>query len=207
MESSLVSYIQQYGYLAIFLAVFLPELGIPNPTPVELVLLIAGYLAARGVLSLPLVLTIGVVADFLGVLVLYGVFYMFGRTLVRRAPRWLPVDVSAITAATRKISHRGRWGFLLARLVPYARNFVGSGAGLFQVPPYLFVSLMLVSSLLWGVGIPLVGFFAGERLDLAASFSSSGVLAVAVIPLVAVVVYAAVFLYRKFHRHRTGRVI
>jgi membrane protein DedA with SNARE-associated domain len=56
MPPEIILYISKYGYLAIFVLIFLQETGVPNPVPNELVLMFSGYLVFTGILHLPLVL-------------------------------------------------------------------------------------------------------------------------------------------------------
>ncbi len=81
-------FIITYGYLAIFLLVFLQEIGIPNPVSNELVLIFSGSLAYSHTLSLPLILLSAISADIIGTTVLYTVFYFFGNWILSR--KWLP---------------------------------------------------------------------------------------------------------------------
>ena len=57
MPEEVVYYITGYGYLAIFILVFLQEIGMPNPFPNELLLIFSGYLSFRGILFFPLAIT------------------------------------------------------------------------------------------------------------------------------------------------------
>ena len=51
MPEGVVYYITRYGYIAIFIILFLQEVGIPNPIPVELLLIFTGYLSFKGLLN------------------------------------------------------------------------------------------------------------------------------------------------------------
>jgi len=65
----------EYGYLSIFLLVFLQEIGIPS-FPNELLLLYTGYLAYKGILDLFKVLMMVVAADISGSFILYILFFL-----------------------------------------------------------------------------------------------------------------------------------
>jgi membrane protein DedA with SNARE-associated domain len=67
-------FIVAYGYLAIFLFIFLQELGVPNPITNELVLMFSGYLAYTGTLSITKVIITAISADFTGTSILYFIF-------------------------------------------------------------------------------------------------------------------------------------
>ena len=96
-------FVVKYGYLAIFLLVFLQELGVPNPVSNELVLLYAGYLSYLGLMSLPKILLVTVSADFTGTSILFFVFYGFGNYIIAHKPRWLPLTESRIETIRDRI--------------------------------------------------------------------------------------------------------
>ncbi|HXB12690.1 MAG TPA: hypothetical protein VNZ45_11925, partial [Bacteroidia bacterium] len=89
-------YVIQYGYYAIFLMVFLQELGVPNPITNELVLLFGGYLSYTHALNLYKVIAVAVIADFTGTCILYCLFYIFGNWVLRRERVWFPLKHETI---------------------------------------------------------------------------------------------------------------
>ncbi len=159
MPVSLASFIIHHGYLAIFLFVFSQEIGIPNPIPNELVILFSGYLAYRGLLSLVLVVLTVVLADFIGTAILYFFFYFFDAWLISKAPAWLPIG--RIASLKERIAKRGRLSLYIGRLISYARWYVSAAAGLIGVPPQTFLTTVVWSSLTWGGGYALAGWFLG----------------------------------------------
>ena len=74
MPDELIIYITKYGYLGIFLLVFLQEIGAPNPIPNELVLVLSGYMIFTGLLKFPFVIMAAVIADFTGTSILHTLF-------------------------------------------------------------------------------------------------------------------------------------
>ncbi len=131
--------ITEFGYLAIFLLVLLQELGVPNPVTNEFVLLFSGYLAYCGVLRFWPVFLTAVAADCIGTTLLYGVFYRFGATIVRRRPRWLPLTPERLERVSARISQRQRLGIYLARLVPFLRGYASVAAGILPIRPKVFL--------------------------------------------------------------------
>jgi len=165
MPPELAAYISQYGYLAIFGLVFLQEIGIPNPVPNELVLLFSGYLSFTGTLSFPLVFLSAVLADFLGTTLLYVVFYYFGRKILEKKPRWLPISKEKIERLGALIATRDKWGIFIGRLIPYIRGYASVAAGLLQMSPKIFLTMVSISAVLWSGGYVLVGRLSGKYWD------------------------------------------
>ncbi|MEK7630279.1 MAG: DedA family protein [Patescibacteria group bacterium] len=165
MPPELAFYITKYGYLAIFLLVFLQEIGIPNPVPNELVLLFSGYLSSIGVFNLPLVIFTVVSADFIGTTLLYVVFFYFGKYIFAHKPRWFPFPLEKVESIAKKISSKGRWGIYLGRLVPYLRGYTSIAAGLIQIKPSIYLLAVLASAITWSGGYVVAGKILGPYYE------------------------------------------
>lgn len=163
MPPALLAYILKHGYGIIFALVFSQEIGIPNPVPNELILLYSGYLASAGHFNVILIIITAVAADFIGTIVLYGIFYLFGLYIVRKRPKWLPVD--RIEAWKEKISTRGKLGIFIGRHIPYVRGYTSAAAGLLDISPKVFLPIVLCSAITWSGGLVLLGKALGVHIE------------------------------------------
>lgn len=204
MDPQLIVYIQQYGYLSIFLGIFLQELGIPNPVPVELLAFFAGYMAYEHILSLPLILLVAIAADFFGTVSLYLIFYFFGRLLAKNPPRWLPIKADRIERLTKRFSNRGVLGIYIGRLIPYLRVMISSGSGLLQMKPSKYVPTVLCSSATWILVLAGLGYYLGPRFGLAALDFNARYLVVFLV--VSVIISLTLIGYAIFKRDETDQL-
>lgn len=161
MPDDLIIYITKYGYLAIFLLVFLQETGAPNPIPNELVLLFSGYMIFLGVLKLPLVILAAVLADFTGTGILYTVFYFTGTYIIQHKPRWLPIPIKTIHKLKQRISKNGLGGIYIGRLTPFIRGYTSVIAGLLQIETRIFLPVALITASIWVVMYVTAGILLG----------------------------------------------
>jgi membrane protein DedA with SNARE-associated domain len=161
MPDDLIMYITKYGYLAIFLLVFLQEIGAPNPIPNELVLLFSGYMIFLGVLDLPLVILAAVLADFTGTSILHTVFYFSGSYILQRKPRWLPIPIKTIHKLQQRISKNGLTGIYIGRLTPFIRGYTSVIAGLLQIEARTFLPVALITALIWVIMYVAAGILLG----------------------------------------------
>lgn len=161
MPPELANYISHYGYLAVFSLVFFQEIGIPNPVPNELVLLFSGYLASIGTLNFTLLFITVVLADFTGTTLLYFVFYLFGKKILEKKPRWIPIHKEHIERLSNFISKKDWWGIYLGRLIPYLRGYASVAAGFLQLKPKIFLTMVLLSAITWSGGYVLAGKIMG----------------------------------------------
>ncbi len=198
MSSEFALYITRYGYLAVFLLVFLQELGVPNPVTNEFVLLFSGYLAFSGALSLRLVFLTAVSADCIGTFVLYAVFYRFGQGILNRRPRWFPISREHIDRLARSISDRGQWGIYVGRLIPFLRGYASVAAGILRIKPGIFIPAVIVPAIVWSGGYVIAGRLLGPYWQEAAMKMGR---AETVVLLVALAVIA-IFVHRAIARAR-----
>lgn len=191
MGAELASFITHYGYLAVFSLIFIQELGVPNPVPNEVILLFAGSLTAVGALSFPLVFLSAVFADFIGTSILYIFFFAFRKLLIRRPPKWLPINMERLQKLADLIARRDQWGIFLGRLIPYLRGYASVAAGFLEIPPRLFLPVVFLSAVVWSGGYVLAGYLLGKRVESFIAYFG-GVQQVFVLILVVFVLFFAV---------------
>ena len=161
MPEELISNITQYGYLAIFLLVFLQEVGVPSPLPNELLLVFCGYLAFTGIINLPMVVLSVVVADLLASVILYLVFYFFGSLILRNKPKWIPISEQKIKRLTERINHSGQSGVFIGRLTPFIKGYVTVLCGVLRISPKKFSITLILTSVIWTLFYVCSGFLIG----------------------------------------------
>lgn len=163
MPPELVTYITEYGYLTIFLLVFVQELGIPNPIPNELILLFCGYLASIGKLHFVGVMLTAVLADVIGTTLLYCVFYYYGKVIRKRFNKILPGQ--KINKLMNYLEKKGRGGIYVGRLLPLLRGYASVAAGLLRLPPQEFIPVVGLSALTWSGGYVILGYILGPSWE------------------------------------------
>jgi len=166
MPEEVVNWVTQYGYLAIFVLVFLQEIGMPNPFPNELLLIFSGYLSFKGFLFFPYVILTAVSADFIGTNLLYLLFFNTGTFIIQNKPRWIPLSSTVIDRLTAKLSKGGKLNIFIFRLTPFTRGYTSVIAGLLRVKPGIFLPLALFSAITWAIVYILTGYFIGPYWDL-----------------------------------------
>ncbi len=166
MPEEIVYYITKYGYLAIFVLVFLQETGIPNPIPNELLLIFSGYLSYKGFLSFPIVIITALAADYIGTNILYFLFYNTGSYIFQNKPKWIPLSSGMIERLSAKITQGGQLGIFIFRLTPFTRGYTSVITGLIQVKPKVFLPIAFLSALIWSTIYVLIGYLLGPSWNL-----------------------------------------
>lgn len=201
MPHEFILYINQYGYLAIFVLVLIQEIGIPTPLPNELLMLFSGYLAFSGTLKLFLVLLTIITADFLGANILFTIFYFFGPAIISHKPKWFPLSTQKINNLSAKVSNGGLWTIFLGRVTPFIRGYISVIVGLLHIKPKIYVPITLITACLVTCTYVSVGYLLGPYWEQVAGKLET----VKYVVLFVVLLVAAFFTIRYFRRKKAKR--
>ncbi|MDP4271856.1 MAG: DedA family protein [Bacteroidota bacterium] len=161
IPSDFLNNILHHGYLIIFLLVFLQEVGVPNPIPNELVLIFSGYLGYTGMLNAVWVILSAFAGDMLGSGILFTLFFIFGKTIMARKPRWIPISRKKLDKLSRKIQRKGFAGVFLGRISPFIRGYVAVLLGLMNYPVRKYAVVLPATALLWACFYVMAGYVIG----------------------------------------------
>jgi membrane protein DedA with SNARE-associated domain len=166
MPLEIVNYVNTYGYLAIFVMVFLQETGFPVPVPNELLLLFSGYLTFKGILFLPFVILTVFAADLIGTNILYFIFLKSGSVIIDKKPKWFPISDTLIKKLREKISVGGSVTIFIFRLTPFTRGYASVISGLLQIKPGIFLPIAIYSAAIWASVYIFLGHFLAPSWNL-----------------------------------------
>jgi membrane protein DedA with SNARE-associated domain len=164
--SDLSNWLSTWGYLGVFICVFIGNLGIPVPE--ETVLLAAGFLAGRGDLSLEPLYLIGigsaVTGDCCG--------FLFGRTGGQRLFERLAQRFAFVGGRYERLRTffqvHGSKAVFMARFVAGARFMAGPMAGAAGMSFLRFLGWNFSGALIWCSLMITVGYAVGDELEWAA---------------------------------------
>jgi len=162
----------KYGYLIIILLVFLQEVGFPNPIPNELVMVFSGYLCYTGMLKVPFVILVALLGDLLGSGILYAVFYFFGKKIMKKKPRWLPISQKKIDKLAAKFQKQGISAVIIGRLSPFIRGYVSVLMGLMNYPAKKYSWILVGTAIFWACFYVLTGYLIGPYWKLVSTYKA-----------------------------------
>jgi membrane protein DedA with SNARE-associated domain len=151
---SLTELLQEYGYAAVLIGTFLEG---------ETILVMAGFAAHRGYLSLPGV----VLAAFCGSLLGDQLAFFLGRRYGARALSRFPRVASGVDRATSLLERRGDVLLVGFRFVYGIRNATPLAAGMSKLPFARFFVLNAIGAALWAVVVALGGYVFGHGIEIA----------------------------------------
>lgn len=133
------------------------------PLPSELVMPPAGYLAAKGELSLPLVIVCGVFGSVLGALANYGLAAWLGRAFIHRLGRYVLVSERSLERSERFFARHGEISTFAARMLPVIRHLISLPAGLARMPIPRFAGFTALGAGIWCTVLTLIGWTIGRK--------------------------------------------
>jgi membrane protein DedA with SNARE-associated domain len=161
MEQSILAWIAQYGYFAIFCLLMLGIVGLPVPD--ETLLAFTGYLAFKGNLSLPLAFATAWAGSSCGITISYYLGRTFGLALIHRYGRYVRITEAHVMKAHAWFERVGHWGLMFGYFVPGVRHLTAYAAGMSDVAPRQFALFAYSGGFLWAATFLSVGYFLGER--------------------------------------------
>lgn len=188
-------YAQDYGYPAVFIALFLESFGLPLPG--ETLLIAGAFMASRGKLDLTTLLLVAWVAAVLGDNVGYAIGHFGGRRLVLRFGGKVGLTDAHLQRVESFFRRFGGEVVILARFVTVARQLNGIVAGTAGMSWWRFLPYNALGAALW-VGFWGMGIYAfGNALTrLAPWLNGIGI----VVAIIIVLVLAAMLLHRVLRR-------
>lgn len=156
--------IQTFGYPGIFTIIF-AETGLMLGffLPGDSLLITAGIFAAKGLMNIYFLITLLFVAATVGNIVGYFFGQKVGKRLFNREDSLLFHKNHVINAQQFYKKYGGK-AIIIARFMPIIRTFAPIVAGIGDMRFGTFVVYTIIGSLLWAVGLTLVGFFVGQLI-------------------------------------------
>ncbi len=176
-----------FGEAAVFLGFVLPG---------ETAVVIGGVLAATGRLQLSLLLVVVVAAAVVGDTVGYEVGRQLGPRVLASRP--LRRHEHRMEGAQNFLRRRGGMAVFLGRFTAFLRAVMPGLAGTSRMPYGRFLVFNAAGGIVWGIGVALLGFFAGNSYQAAENTLGR----TSAIVLAAVVVIGLLVWHRR--RRRSG---
>ena len=151
MFDKLVEFFEGAGYAGIIALMFLENLFPPIPS--EVIMPLAGFQAAKGETSLPLVIASGTLGSVLGAIFWYYVGRWIGverlKAFAARHGRLLTVSPRDIDKVDQAFDRHSGAAILIGRMVPAIRTLISVPAGMFEMTLPRFILFTTIGSALW----------------------------------------------------------
>jgi membrane protein DedA with SNARE-associated domain len=162
-EQAVVHWITDYGYFGIFFLLIFGIIGLPIPD--EWLLVLAGYLVFKDVLSFFPTLAIAVIGTASGLTVSYVLGRSSSDYVVRRCGRWLSIDEHQVRRAQEWFQSLGRWVLVIGPFIPGVRNLMGYAAGASKLHLSVFMRFAYLGALISSTTFVTFGYLAGRHVS------------------------------------------
>jgi membrane protein DedA with SNARE-associated domain len=137
------------------------------PIPSELIMPLAGMIAAAGDLTLPGAIAAGSLGSLLGQVAWYAFGRRLGEARVRafaeRHGRWVAITPDDLDRARDWLTRHGALALGIGRLVPTVRTLISLPAGMAEVPVWRFLAYSTIGTTTWTAGLAVAGYLLQSR--------------------------------------------
>ena len=155
----ITSVITSLGYFGVAMLTFLENVFPPIPS--ELIIPLAGFVAASGTLRLDVVIAAASLGSLLGTAIWYEIGRRVGerrlKSWVEDHGAWLTLSVQDVERAQQWFRRHDRVAVLLGRLVPGVRTFVSLPAGFARMPRAKFWLFSAIGTGIWTAALAYAG--------------------------------------------------
>jgi membrane protein DedA with SNARE-associated domain len=175
------------GIFVVFALMLLNSCGLPFPS--EVIMPVAGVLAATGHFNIVSVIVAGILGSLVGALIAYALARRFGRPLLLGPGRRIGISASHLDLADRWFARFGLPTVFFGRMLPVICTYISFPAGLAKVQPVWFGVLSLLGSTVWVTFLALVGYGVGANYTKVAGPIGKIAIGIAVLVVIAVVAW------------------
>ncbi len=169
------SLLSTYGYLGLFGMMALEGASLPIPS--EVIVPIAGYLAAKGVFNFYIAALAILAGNMIGVVIDYVIGYFIGKDVVYKHLHLFHIHKEQIDAFDSWFNRNGGFAVFVSRMIPVLRGLISFPAGFARMPFKKFFLYSLVGSAIWDIVLMLFGYYLLSSNNLYIAMSAVALLA------------------------------
>jgi membrane protein DedA with SNARE-associated domain len=183
------------GYPGLFLLIVLESTMVPIPS--LLVMPFAGYLAAQGEFSLPVILIINSLGALTGSLLSYWLGAAGGKPILLRYGKYLFIRAKDLEKTEEYFARHGGKTIFIGRFLPVVRHLISIPAGIARMPLPKFLTLTFLGASIWGGGLMVLGYQLGSNWESIAAKAKRVDLLIAGVIVLVILAVAVRFVLRR----------
>ena len=157
----IVDTVSSLGYTGIFVMMFLESSFFPFPS--EVVMVPAGYLAARGEMNIFIAVFAGILGSLAGAVFNYFLAIKFGRAFLSKYGKYVLVKEETLQKMEDFFAKHGHISTFSGRLIPAVRQYISLPAGLAKMDIWKFSLYTSLGAGIWVLILTLLGYFIGQN--------------------------------------------
>lgn len=164
---TIAAFAPTWGFVLIFLFMAVESSFIPFPS--EVVMIPAGFLAARGelmhghfALALYLAIIIGILGSLVGAYVNYFLALWVGKPFLEKYGKYFFIKREPLSRACEVFNKYGEATTFICRLVPVIRQLISVPAGISRMPLGSFTLFTTLGAGIWTAILAIIGYAIGH---------------------------------------------
>jgi len=164
---TLLSLIQHFGYLGVFIGMVIESSFFPFPS--EVILIPAGTLVAQGQMNFFLVFFSGVLGSLVGAWINFFLAMYLGRTavdlLIDKYGRFFFISKKQLAETDEYFKKHGDITTFVGRLILFVRQIISLPAGFARMNFWKFTLFTALGASIWTATLIAVGYFFGSNFN------------------------------------------
>jgi membrane-associated protein len=177
-----ITHVGYWGYLVLFLIIFLESFPPTFFLPGDSLLFITGFLASQGYFSLPILIVVLFIASIVGYMFSYAMGKKLRDFILRSNDKYW-FKKKHLDYTEKFYQKHGTKAVILGRFIPIVRSFNPTLAGAVDMEYKRFFRMVLIGGFLWTGGLTTVGFYLGQVIPDAHRFVTPIVIAIIFVSL------------------------
>ena len=191
----IVETVSSLGYTGIFVMMFLESSFFPFPS--EVVMVPAGYLAARGEMNIFLALLAGIAGSLAGAVFNYFLAMRFGRAFLSKYGKYVLVKEETLEKMEDFFAKHGHISTFSGRLIPAVRQYISLPAGLARMDLWKFSLYTSLGAGIWVLILTLLGYFIGQNEALVKEYLQVIIISILVLLAILILFYIRIKVKKK----------
>ena len=168
MQELIISIMNEFGYLGIFLLIAIENIFPPIPS--EVILLFGGFMTTYSDLNIVNVVIFSTLGSLLGAIVLYYIGKILNKERLKKivsgkVGKILRLKTKDIDKADEWFDTKGNKTVFFCRFIPIVRSLISIPAGMSEMPMGKFLIYTIAGSLIWNTVLTVLGSSFGENWE------------------------------------------
>ena len=203
MQELIISIMNEFGYLGIFLLIAIENIFPPIPS--EVILLFGGFMTTYSDLNIINVVIFSTLGSLLGAIVLYYIGKILNKERLKKIVsgkigKILRLKTKDIDKADEWFDTKGNKTVFFCRFIPIVRSLISIPAGMSQMPMGKFLIYTIAGSLIWNTVLTVLGSSFGENWESILEIFNRYSHIVVILLIIAFVVFVSIFYSKRMKR-------
>lgn len=166
MQEFIISIMNSYGYIGVFLLILIENIFPPIPS--ELILVFGGFMTTYSKLNIVGMIISSTLGSLIGALLLYKVGTIFNKEKLKvlitgKLGKMLKLKSSDINSTDKWFTNKGQKTVFLCRFIPLIRSLISLPAGMNKMNLSKFIIYTILGSIIWNTVLIVMGSIVGSN--------------------------------------------